>query len=95
LRQLPGHWLLAWLFAWCELPVYRTGFLLETDNKMGQLPKSFIRPQANTPSGVWSWTSTDRSLFEGIPPQRFMKLPGLFSEEHVPGASDGCPRSYS
>jgi hypothetical protein len=51
---------------------------------MGQLPKSFIRLQANTSLGVWSHTGTDRSLFEGIPPQRFMKLPGLFSEGQWP-----------
>ena len=57
---------------------------------MGQLPKSFIRLQANTLLGVWSSTSTDRSLFDGVSPQRFMKLPGWFSEGQWPRATDSC-----
>jgi len=48
---------------------------------MGPLLNSFFRQQANTLLGVWSPTSTDRSLFEVPFPQRFMKLPEVWRQE--------------
>jgi hypothetical protein len=64
LLALPLLWIGS-LLSWGELPVFVTGFHWETDEQMGQLPKSFfIRFQANSSLGAWANPSTDRSWFE-------------------------------